>query len=205
MHNNINLIIFDMDGVLVDACEWHRKALNDALKEICNYEISLDEHYREFNGIPTKIKLKKLLDKGIIQENLFQVIEDLKQEKTLKYIEKYAVKREEKISLMKFLKQKNIKIACYTNSIKKTSELMLQKTGIFNFLDILVTNQDVKNPKPNPEGYLMILKKLNMSNKNTIIIEDSPKGLEAALLSGCQVVKVNNPDEVDINLLKDKI
>ena len=49
------LIIFDLDGVLVDACEWHRVALNKALKEVSNYEISLQDHYSTFNGIPTRV------------------------------------------------------------------------------------------------------------------------------------------------------
>ena len=80
---SIKLVIFDLDGVLVDACEWHRVSLNEALKEICDYEISLQDHYREYNGIPTKIKLKKLADKNIISSNLFKKIEYLKQEKTI--------------------------------------------------------------------------------------------------------------------------
>jgi HAD superfamily hydrolase (TIGR01509 family) len=200
---DIKLVIFDMDGVLVDACEWHRVALNEALKKICNYEISLEEHYKEYNGIPTKIKLEKLATRGIISNSLFEKIEDLKQEKTIEAIEKYASIRKEKIELMKFLKEKNIKIACYTNSIRKTAELMLEKTGILEYFDLVITNQDVKYPKPDPEGYNFCMKKLNISLDNTIIIEDSPKGIQAAESSGAFVIKVKNQDEVDVNLLKD--
>jgi HAD superfamily hydrolase (TIGR01509 family) len=201
----INLIIFDMDGVLVDACEWHRVALNDALKEVCNYEISIQDHYNIFNGIPTKVKLKKLSEMGIIEESLFEKIETIKQEKTIQAISKFAKLRKEKISLMKFLKEKNIKIACYTNSIRATTELMLEKTGILKYFDLLITNQDVIKAKPDPEGYLLCLKTLNISSKNTIIIEDSPKGIEAAEQTGCFLIKVKNPDEVNIELLKDVI
>lgn len=201
----INLIIFDMDGVLVDACEWHRVALNDALKEVCNYEISIQDHYNIFNGIPTKVKLKKLSEMGIIEESLFEKIETIKQEKTIQAISKFAKLRKEKISLMKFLKEKNIKIACYTNSIRATTELMLEKTGILKYFDLLITNQDVIKAKPDPEGYLLCLKTLNISSKNTIIIEDSPKGIEAAEQTGCFLIKVKNPDEVNIELLKDAI
>jgi beta-phosphoglucomutase len=199
---DIKLVIFDMDGVLVDACDWHRIALNEALIQICNYEISVEDHYREFNGIPTKVKLKKLAERGIIAENLFDIIERIKQEKTIDAIQKYANKRQEKIELMHFLKSKNIKIACYTNSIRMTAELMLKKTGVLEHLDLLVTNQDVSNAKPNPEGYLLCLQKLKISNNNAIIIEDSPKGIEAAILSKCSFIKVKNQEEVTINLLK---
>jgi len=91
------LVIFDMDGVLVDACEWHRIALNEALKEVCNYEISLEDHYNIFNGIPTKVKLKKLNELGIIREESIQKIEIIKQEKTIEIINKLANIRQEKI------------------------------------------------------------------------------------------------------------
>jgi HAD superfamily hydrolase (TIGR01509 family) len=84
-----------------------------------------------------------------------------------------------------------------------TAELMLEKTGILQYLDLLVTNQDVKNPKPSPEGYLLCLEKLNTEIKNAIIIEDSPKGIEAARLSGCRFIQVRNPDEVTIKLIKE--
>ena len=56
---NVKLVIFDMDGVLVDACDWHKGALNKALLELCNYQISEKDHYSIFNGLPTKTKLKK--------------------------------------------------------------------------------------------------------------------------------------------------
>lgn len=194
-----------MDGVLVDACEWHRVALNEALKEICNYEISLEDHYKIFNGTPTKVKLKKLSEMGIIREQNFQQIEVLKQQKTVEIINRLATERLEKIDLMQYLKAENIKIACYTNSIRMTAELMLKKTGIFKYLDLLITNQDVAEPKPSPEGYLLCLKKMNIEDKNAIIIEDSPKGVEAAKLSGCHFVQVKNPDEVTIKLIKELI
>jgi HAD superfamily hydrolase (TIGR01509 family) len=198
----IKLIIFDMDGVLVDACEWHRVALNESLKEICNYEIPLEDHYTEFNGIPTKIKLKKLNQMGIISKDLFEKIENLKQKKTIDIINELAVQQQEKIELMEYLKLKDIKIACYTNSIRLTAELMLKKTGIFDYLDLLVTNQDVKNPKTDPEGYIKCMKSFNMESKKTLIAEDSEKGLQAAIASGANILKVLNSKEVNIEKIK---
>lgn len=194
-----------MDGVLIDACEWHRIALNEALKEICNYEISLEQHYSEFNGLPTKVKLKKLQEKGIVKKHLFETIESIKQEKTIQIINKFASKRQEKIDLMLFLKSKNIKVACYTNSIRMTAELMLKKIGVLELLDLLITNQDVSVSKPDPEGYIKCMNFFNIDKKNTIIVEDSPKGLEAAKKSGALYVQVKSPDEVMINILENKL
>ena len=198
----IELVIFDLDGVLVEACEWHRLALNSALKEVSNYEITLDDHKSIFNGIPTKVKLKKLLDLNIIKSEDLNKIEDLKQKNTINIINSDGKIRYEKINLLNFLKSKNIKVACYTNSIRDTAELMLNKTGILNLFDLIITNQDVGFPKPNPEGYIKILNYFNIDKNKTIIVEDSLNGFEAAYLSGCKVFKVNNQEQVNIELFE---
>ena len=100
----IRLVTFDLDGVLVDACEWHRVALNESLKEICNYEISLEDHYKTFNGIPTKVKLNKLTEMGILNKEQHERVYDLKQEKTVKIISENAELRQEKVDLINWLK-----------------------------------------------------------------------------------------------------
>ena len=201
----MKLVIFDMDGVLVDGCEWHRLALNEALLETRGFEISLEDHYLEFNGLPTKVKLLKLSEKGLIDISEVDEIERIKQEKTVNTIEKNATVRQEKIDLMKFLKLNNVKIACFTNSIRPNAELMLQKTGVLEHLDLLVTNQEVKNAKPDPEGYILCMNLMNVSKEDCLIIEDSPKGVQAAIASGANVLIVKDPDEVNIDLLQGKI
>ena len=198
----IKLVVFDLDGVLVDACEWHRIALNKALQQTCKYEISLQEHYREYNGIPTMTKLKKLNEKGIISKDKFEIIEELKQKYTIELINNTAHIREEKVQLLKYLKQNEIKVACYTNSIRQTAELMLYKTGILNLLDVVITNQDVEHTKPNPEGYNKIMNLFKYAPNETLIVEDSPKGFEAAYSSGAKVFKVNNQEQVNIELFR---
>ena len=79
---------------------------------------------------------------------------------------------------------------------------MLKKTGVLNILDLLITNQDVKKPKPHPEGYIKVLEHFKCSAENAIIVEDSPKGLSAAFSSGCSVLPVKNSYDVDIQLFK---
>lgn len=196
------LVVFDLDGVLVDACEWHRIALNQALREVCNYEISLDEHYSTFNGIPTKVKLEKLTDMGILQKDQHMEVYDRKQELTIKTIEEHAEYRKEKVDMINYLRKRGYFIACFTNSIRETATMMLDKTGVIEHLDYLVTNEDVDNSKPAPDGYLFLVEKFNVSKNNVIIVEDSPKGIAAAKASGCNVIEVKNPDEVNIDLFE---
>jgi beta-phosphoglucomutase len=197
---NGKLVIFDLDGVLVDACEWHRVALNEALQEVCNYEISLEDHYKTFNGIPTRVKLRRLSEMGKISASSHDSVYRAKQLLTMEIIKRNATLRPEKVEMIKTLKSRGNVVACYTNSIRKTAELMLDKTGILELFDFVLTNQDVENPKPDPEGYVFLMDHFGFSEEDTFIIEDSPKGLAAANASGANVIQVKNPDEVNISL-----
>jgi HAD superfamily hydrolase (TIGR01509 family) len=199
------LVIFDLDGVLTDACEWHRIALNMALEEIAGLSITLEDHHTTFNGIPTKKKLSILADQGAVDKKDFDTIFSLKQKNTIKLINEQASHRPEKVEMVEELRKRGIHVACFTNSIRETAELMLRKTGILHMLESVVTNEDVVNPKPDPEGYLRLVEEFNVLKKNVIIVEDSPKGLQAAWNSGCRVIQVKDPNEVSISLFKDII
>jgi HAD superfamily hydrolase (TIGR01509 family) len=196
-------VIFDLDGVLVDACEWHRVALNMALKELSGYKISLEEHKNTFNGIPTLKKLDVLSKRGDIKSEDIEKIFVKKQQLTVEAIRKEGFIRKEKIELLEFLKSKNILIGCFTNSIKETATLMLEVTGIKEYFDLIITNEDIKNPKPSPEGYFYCMKYLKVNPNECIIVEDSDKGYEAAVSSGAKVVRVKDQEEVILSLLNE--
>ena len=198
-------VLFDLDGVLVDACEWHYEALNRALKDVVNYTIDRDSHEKIYNGIPTLTKLSILKEMGIIREEDFTKISDLKQWYTIQVINDFCTESVTKIALMKLLKAEGYKLGCVTNSIRKTAELMLERSGILEYMDILITNEDSVNHKPHPEQYIQALVFLNTLPKNAIIVEDSPKGLQAARLTGSRVFQVKNSTEVTKELFKDKL
>lgn len=174
--NNIKCVLFDLDGVLVDACDWHYSALNCALKKIVGFEISREDHINKYNGLPTLVKLNML---GIEQSIAFK-IEEEKQLNTLDIISKQAKIMPEKQELHSYLKSKDIKIACVTNSILNTAMEMLKKTGQFDFMDLIVSNKDVKNNKPYPDCYNFAVKTLGVDPSTCLCVEDSPKGIEAA-------------------------
>ena len=200
----LKLIIFDMDGVLIDACDWHRDAMNRSLMKVCNYEIPLEDHYKIYNGLPTKVKLKKLMNSGILNEEQSERVYNLKQEKTIEIIEECAVEEQDKIELLQWLREYPVNVACFTNSIRETASLMLRKTGILELLDTLITNQDVSAAKPDPEGYLKALKHFGYKKENAFIVEDSPKGLDAARQSGANVYEVSGYHEVTLENILNK-
>lgn len=175
----VQAVLFDLDGVLVDACEWHYEALNSALREFVGKEISREDHLTKFNGLPTRVKLKMLGFDG----RQAQIIEELKQRHTIRAIEELARPMHSQIELLKKLKLEGVKLACVTNSIKMTAVLMLEKTEQIGFFDILVTNESVERNKPHPDCYNFAINLLKVDPKMAICVEDSEKGAEAARLS----------------------
>ena len=198
-------VLFDLDGVLVDACDWHYEALNRSLKEVANYTISREDHVSIYNGLPTKRKLMALVDLGIIRQDDFESISDLKQKYTKEVVKEFCNESISKIALMELLKKEEYKIGCVTNCIRETTELMLQRTGIREYFDILIPNEDTNYNKPHPEPYIKGLVLLNTIPENAIIVEDSPKGLQAARLTGCRVLEVKNATEVTKELFRGKL
>lgn len=175
----IEAILFDLDGVLVDACDWHYKALNLALIDAGFSDIDMESHLTKYNGLPTKVKLKML---GI-PDHLSDEINKNKQKYTLNIIKNTAKFMPEKIELHEHLKQQGIKIACVTNSIEETAKEMLIATGQMPYIDLLVSNEHVKLNKPHPDCYNHAIKILGINPVNCTCVEDSVKGIEAAMTS----------------------
>jgi len=172
----IEAVLFDLDGVLVDACDWHYLSLNRALKEVVGFSISRKDHTTTYNGLPTKVKLKIL---GLNEEQSKQAWK-LKQDYTLDVIRENGMVNIDNIELLEYLKNQDIKIVCVTNSIQMTTFEMLKTTSQFDYFDMIVTNEDVESNKPHPDCYNLAVKNLDIKPNKCIIIEDSPKGMHAA-------------------------
>lgn len=203
--SDIVAVIFDLDGVLVDACDWHYQALNMALREVACTEISEQEHITTYNGLPTKTKLSILTSEGKVSRKQWDDIYRMKQEFTEHVIEQNVVPMPEKIELHKKLHIKGVAIGCVTNAIRRSTEMMLELSGQEEFMDVIISNQDVKRPKPHPEGYIKAMVLLQSPPENTLIVEDSPKGLQAAQATGALVVQVRDATEVTWGLLKEYV
>jgi len=193
----IQAILFDLDGVLVDACDWHYLALNEALRGIGIPPISRYDHETTYNGLPTKVKLEML---GL-HEDECALVWKLKQEYTLETIRKNAKVQKEKIELFESLRQMSVKIVCVTNSIRQTAKEMLKATGQLDYFHTVVSNEDVKNNKPFPDCYNYAVKTLDLDPDQCIIVEDSPKGIEAAeksIVPSKNILRVENSTEVNL-------
>lgn len=193
-------VIFDMDGVLIDARDWHFEALNSALRAF-GMAISYEEHLAKFNGLSTRQKLKFLTDTQNLPTELHATISDTKQNRTLRIAAEKCYPNTQHLILLDRLRIKEIRIGVYTNSIRETAEAMLNHAGLLSKIDVLVTNQDVINPKPDPEGYKLVCDKLDVQPHQALVIEDGEYGIQSAKNAGCSVVRVENPSDVSIQLL----
>ena len=187
------LIIFDLDGVLVEAKNIHYDALNEALGE--QYSISWVEHLSTYDGLKTNQKLEMLSERKGLPTELHSEVWEKKQKLTLQMLKELKPNQTLQ-SVMNALVEDGYKIAVCSNSIRKTVLTVLSKLGIMEFMDYIISNEDVQNSKPHPEMYWRAISKMGCLPEETLIVEDSPYGLLAAYRSKAHVLRVNNPQEV---------
>jgi HAD superfamily hydrolase (TIGR01509 family) len=187
------LVIFDLDGVLVEAKNIHFDALNEALGE--EYAISWAEHLSTYDGLKTNQKLEMLSERKGLPTELHSEVWEKKQKLTLQMLKELKPNQTLQ-SVMNALVEDGYKIAVCSNSIRKTVLTVLSKLGIMEFMDLVISNEDVKNSKPHPEMYWKAISMMSVLPEETLIVEDSPYGLLAASRSKSHVLRVRNPQEV---------
>jgi beta-phosphoglucomutase len=193
--SDVKAIIFDMDGVLIDAKDWHYEALNQAL-ELFGFHISRYEHLITYDGLPTAKKLEMLsLERGL-PKGLHGFLSEMKQKYTMQHIfmkckslfqHQYALSR---------LKTEGYRLAVASNSVRATVDMMMEKSDLVQYLDFTLSNQDVCNAKPDPEIYNVAIARLGLSPDECLIIEDNYNGIKAARASGAYVMEIKDVDDV---------
>jgi beta-phosphoglucomutase-like phosphatase (HAD superfamily) len=197
----IKAVIFDMDGVLIDAKDWHYEALNKALG-LFGMPISRYDHLVTYDGLPTKKKLEMLSIERGLPHSLHSFINLLKQQYTMEIIftkckpiffHEYALSR---------LKAENYLLAVCSNSIMQTVQMMMEKSALLTYLDFFMSNQDVEKAKPDPEIYIKAINRLELLPEECLIVEDNFHGIAAAKASGGHVLEVNSTEDVNYQNIK---
>jgi HAD superfamily hydrolase (TIGR01509 family) len=197
------LIIFDLDGVLVEAKVIHFDSLNLALEDIgSEFIISWEEHLKTYDGLKTYDKLNLLSKfKGLpLDKTILDKIFNSKQEYTLNALSNLG-RNQKFIELFEQLKANGYIIACCSNSVEKTVNLSLTNLGIISYFDLILSNESVKYSKPHPEIYWKAMSYFGALPSETLIVEDSPTGLTAAFKSGAKVLRVKNTNDFDFEKL----
>lgn len=204
MENKIKAVLFDMDGVLIDAKDWHYEALNKALG-LLGMEISRYDHLTTFDGLPTKVKLQMLSKKYYLPTELHQFINDVKQSYTAEIVYQRCHPMFHHQYVLSKLKQEGYKVAVCSNSIRSTIELMMDRSGLIPYLDLIVSNEDVTKAKPAPDMYQIAIRKFGLNPDECIVVEDNPNGIQAGKASGASVLEVATVFDVNYENIKRKI
>lgn len=198
----IKNIIFDLDGVLFDGCEFHAETFMRAVN-IIKPGLNLTKKYHDnvLNGMTTKQKLK-ILD---VMPEESEGISDLKQRLTRETIREYIRPNEDQKAMLQALYYMNYRIYCVSNSIRSTVETCLVGLEIMEYFSGIISNEDTLEPKPSPQPYLTAYAKWGLDPKASVIVEDSPHGIQSARASGGNVLVVAGVHEVTLKKILDFI
>jgi len=202
----IKLVLFDLDGVLLDAKHIHYEALNNAIRTVAGEHlmISEEDHTNIYDGRKTIEKLQILTERKNLNPEYHRGISAAKQSNTQRLLEDIKPNIEH-IHLLTTLKDQGYMIGVCSNSIRRTVVAATVKTKLVNFCDIILSNEDVENSKPHPEIYWKAMSSLGVMPEETVIIEDSPPGILAAQRSGAKCIRVKDPYHVNVDTIMPQI
>jgi len=202
--SKIKAIIFDMDGVLIEAKDWHYEAMNRALG-LFGMEISRYDHLVTYDGLPTVRKLEMLsLERGL-PVMLHQFINAMKQQYTMEivyskckpvFFHEYALAK---------LQADGYRMAVCSNSVRTTIEVMLARANLQKYLDFFISAQDVPNGKPDPAIYLSSISRLGLKPEECLVLEDNQNGIKAVIASRAHLMRIGNVEEVNYQNIKRRI
>jgi HAD superfamily hydrolase (TIGR01509 family) len=202
--NKIKAVIFDMDGVLIEAKDWHYEALNKALL-LFGMEISRYDHLVTYDGLPTKKKLEMLSTERGLPRGLHEFINDMKQQYTMEIVHTECKPRFYHEYALSKLKNDGYRMAVCSNSIRHTIEVMMQKATLDTYFDFYISNQDVEHGKPNPEMYNKAIERMGLQPNECMIVEDNENGIKAARASGAHVMEVESVEDVNYENIQQHI
>jgi len=208
----LRAVIFDFDGVITDSEILHLRAFNEVLADY-RIEITTKDYYKDYLGLTDFDCFESLISEGRLKISAGE-IENLVEHKN-QIFEKLA-KGEGRIiegvrDFLQMLKQNDIPMTICSGALLVEIELILEEAQLRSFFDVIVSAECVKKGKPNPEGFLLALQKMNKKRQSPvladqcIVIEDSHWGLEAAKAAGMHTIAITNSYDAEQLAMAEKI
>jgi len=192
----IKNIVFDLDGVLFDGCDFHAKMFIQAVLTILpEHTLTREFHDEHLNALPTRYKLNKL---GIDSE-IADRIYTLKQKLTATMIGEFIRPDNKVKAICAKLQSLGYKIFCVSNSIRSTIDACLSGMEVKEYFSGVISNEDVSEPKPSPEPYLTLYRIYGLCPSECLILEDSAYGIESARSSGGKVLPVRDCNDLTLD------
>ena len=196
MTKQIKLCIFDLDGVIVDTAKYHYLAWRELAKEF-GYDLTGKQN-EKLKGVSRNQSLKLILQWAGVKKTVKEQ-KLLASKKNNQYVKLIQSLKPEDIfpGVKEFITElKSNKIATSIGSASKNTRLILDKLQITDLFDYIVDGNMTTHSKPHPEVFLKSCEALGIKPQNTIVFEDAPKGIEAALAGGMYAIGIGDPIEL---------
>ena len=195
MHN-IQAVIFDLDGVIVDTAQFHYNAWKTLASE-WGYALKHEDN-EQLKGVSRMDSVKKIAQWANVHTTPEQLL-DVAHRKNEIYLNLCAQLTPEHIlpgisPLIDALKASGVLVAL--GSASKNARFVLDKLGLLDVFDVIVDGNDVSKSKPNPEVFLKAAQKMGVSPQHCVVLEDAPAGVEAALTANMKVIGLGDASEL---------
>lgn len=174
----IKAVVFDLDGTLADSIPLTIYSIKETIRQITGKTLSDDDITKEFGPVDTEI-IKKLLG------------EESKENGVELYVKTFSENFDSFIKpidgiyeLVTYVKESNFKIGLFTGRGLRVSRIIIEKLGLSNLFDFILSGDDTTKPKPDPEGILKVLDKLDVSPKESIYVGDFDVDVLASKTAG---------------------
>jgi beta-phosphoglucomutase len=192
-NRKFNAYIFDLDGVLVDTAVYHYQAWKK-LANFLGFDFTVAQN-EELKGISRIDSLKKILNWGnlnINDDHEIHRLANIKNDDYVSMIEKMTAEEvlPGALAFLNLTKEQGIKIAL--GSASKNSSIILKRTEIASFFDVIVDGNAVSKSKPNPEVFIKAQQLLGVFPHESVVFEDAAAGIKAAKLAQMKVVGIGS-------------
>ncbi|CAG9462316.1 unnamed protein product [Pedinophyceae sp. YPF-701] len=203
----VKLVVFDLDGVLVESKDLHYDALNDALAHVAgpDFVIGRAEHESVYDGLSTNQKLRILTAQKGLPVDLHNEVWQYKQERTQELFRQQIRVDKDIQDTIIALKQCGFPVAVASNCIRSSVSSLLEAIGVLHLVDAFFSNEDVPSAKPAPDIYLKAAKSFSVPPSSVAVVEDSVKGFESVVRAGCNLLRVEGPHDVRASKLLPRI
>lgn len=182
-----NYVLFDHDGVLVDTEPWYFRAGQRALADV-GVRLDEDQYLRDMSqGLGTWTRARAAgIDEGTISRQ--RAVRDVYYQE---YLSTEAIEIEGVVDALAELST-YVRMAIVTTAKRVDFELIHEKRQITRFMDFVLVREDYELAKPHPEPYLTGLKRFGAGQEETLVVEDSSRGLTSAVAAGIDCAVVDN-------------
>lgn len=196
----VKAVLFDMDGTLIDTEKYYRIFWPKALAQF-GYHMT-DEQVLFMRSLGRPFAPKQLKE-WFGEELDYYAVRDCRKQLMEEHLDRVGIElKPGAVEILEALKKRGILAAVATATDLERTEKYLQKVGLREYFDRLISATQVKEGKPSPDIYVYACEQLGLAPEECIAVEDSPNGVKSAYGAGCRVIMVPDQTEPDEELSK---